>query len=359
MERKLNMISLGLMSGTSCDGVDGAIIETDGHKVQKFIAEYYLPYDPEFSKQLLAVMQGQVSYLDVENELTEYHIRVVKELEKISGVTPEVIGFHGQTIFHAPSRGITSQIGNPHLLAAKTQINVVADFRRKDVAYGGQGAPLVPIFHKAIMNGGYKTVAVINIGGVSNITYIDGQDVLLGYDLGPGNAYINDAMRKYYNKSYDNGGKIAASGKVHEEIVQKFMQDPFFTLPIPKSLDRNHFAWLASELKSSAPEDIVATLTMITVKAISYALFNSGDHLPEMVFICGGGAHNKTMMDWLSKEVENIPVRNISDLGLKSDFIEAQAFAFLAARCIKNLPSTFPSTTGVSQATVCGLCFPF
>lgn len=351
------MIALGLMSGTSCDGVDAAIIETDGHKVQKFIAEYYLPFDPQFSMHLLGAMQGLRSYLDIENELTKYHIKAVKELQKISGITPEVIGFHGQTIFHDPASSTTLQIGNPHLLAAKTQIDVVADFRRKDMAYGGQGAPLVPIFHQAILRDN-QTSAVVNIGGVSNLTYING-DELLGYDIGPGNAYINDAMRKYYNQSYDKDGIIASSGVVCDDIIAKFMQDPFFLSPIPKALDRNHFAWLLSALEGFKREDIIATLTMITVKGIAHAILGSNYKIPEKLFVCGGGVHNNTMMDWLRDELKTIPIYNIDSIGLKSDFVEAQAFAFLAVRCLKKLPSTFPSTTGVSQATICGTYFPF
>lgn len=352
------MLALGLMSGTSCDGVDAAIIETNGHTVRRFIAEYYLPYDDDFAKKLCAIIEGKEAYFTIENQLTDYHIKVVEEVQKLSGVKPEVIGFHGQTIFHDPSRAITCQIGNPHMLAAHTKINVVADFRRRDMAFGGQGAPLVPIFHKAIIQKYARTVAIVNIGGVSNITYIDGDEILLGYDVGPGNAYINDAMRKYYDKSFDEDGRIAASGAVNNQIVEKFLADPFFKLSIPKSLDRNHFAWVIKELSSHKPEDVIATLTMITVKAIANMLRELSKK-PEKIVICGGGGHNKTIMKWLQIEMEPLMVLNINSFGFKADFIEAQAFAFLAVRYLKNLPSTFPSTTGVSRATISGVLFPF
>ncbi len=347
------MLALGLMSGTSCDGIDAAIIETDGHKVTKFICELHIPYDPLFSQKLLDVMNGKMDRNYVEHELSELHCEIIDKIIKTYSIKPDVIGFHGQTIFHDPLKGISIQIGNPHMIAARAGIDVVADFRRRDMAMGGQGAPLIPIFHKAIMQDYDFPLAIVNIGGVSNATYING-DELLGYDLGPGNAYINDAVMKFFGKIYDEDGQIAASGKVNEEFVDDFMSNPYFEIPAPKSLDRNHFKLRDMTLLS--PQDAIATLTMITAKSIAKGLSNLE---LQKIFICGGGVHNKTMMKHIADLApKGVEVTSLASLGFKTDFIEAQGFAFLAARRLKNLPSTFPSTTGVSQATFSGVIFP-
>lgn len=347
------MIALGLMSGTSCDGVDAAIIETDGHIINKFIAEYHLPYSSLFSKKLLSVLKGELPFYYVEKELTELHCMAITEIIKISGTKPDVIGFHGQTIFHDGSESISVQIGNPHIIAAKFGIKVVSDFRRRDMAYGGQGAPLIPVFHKAIMKDYDFPLAVVNIGGVSNVTYIN-KDILLGYDTGPGNAYINDAMMRHFNKPYDEDGIIARSGNVDVDVIEEFISDSFFDIPPPKSLDRNHFSFIMDMLNEHKIEDKIATLTAITACAIVISL----DGLEiDKIFLCGGGARNKTLVSWIQDDRSGIEVANLSDLGFKPDYIEAQGFAFLAARYIENLPSSFPSTTGVKVPTIAGtLC---
>lgn len=347
------MISLGLMSGTSCDGIDAAIIETDGNTVKNFIAEYHLPYSLDFSKKLLSLMDGNIPFYHIEKELTELHCYAIENILKLSLTKPDVIGFHGQALFHDPSNTITIQIGNPHIIAARFGIKVVSDFRRRDVAYGGQGAPLIPVFHKAIMKDYNFPLAVVNIGGVSNATYIN-KEILLGYDLGPGNAYINDAMMRHFNKPYDNDGIIAESGIVDLEVVEKFLSDSFFYIPPPKSLDRNHFSFVMKLLDKHKPEDKIATLTMITARAISSSL-SSLDI--DKIFLCGGGVKNKILVKFLQDALEKIEVQDLASLGFSPDYIEAQGFAFLAARCINNIPSSFSSTTGVKIPTVCGVVF--
>lgn len=347
------MLALGLMSGTSCDGIDAAVIETDGHKVSKFVCELHNSYDQSFARKLLSVMNGDMPSTYVEQELSELHCQIVEDITKTYSVKPDIIGFHGQTIFHDPSRGVSIQIGNPHMLAVRSGIDVVADFRRRDVAMGGQGAPLIPIFHKAIMKDCNFPLAVVNIGGVSNVTYIN-RDELLGYDLGPGNAYINDAMMRFFGKMYDEDGVVASSGNICQKLVDEFISSSYFDLPAPKSLDRNHFKDLNIDFLS--PEDAIATLTMITAASIIKGL--SGLDVRK-IFVCGGGVHNKTMMKYIADIApKNTEVHSLASLGFKTDFIEAQGFAFLAARRLKNLPSTFPSTTGVSQATFSGVIFP-
>lgn len=376
------MIALGLMSGTSCDGIDAAIIETNGHVINKYIAEYHLPYKKDFSKKLLSVMNGEIPFYFLENELTYLHAEAIENIMQLSGVTPDVIGFHGQTIFHNSDEAISIQIGNPHILAKKFGIKIVYDFRRRDMICGGKGAPLIPIFHQAIMRDylrqskdlsleahipSYSTdlplldsndhkecaIAVINIGGVSNATYIKG-DRLLGYDLGPGNAYINDAMTRHFSKPYDKDGIVAASGVVCYDIVDRFLSDDFFHLPLaPKSLDRNHFRFVMDDIMSCTDEDKIATLTMITARSIAASL--AGLDIKK-IFLCGGGARNKTLVAWIKESFgREIEVLDLSILGFKSDYIEAQGFAFLAVRCVKNLPSSFPSTTGVKIPTIAGV----
>lgn len=360
------------MSGTSCDGVDAALLETDGVSIQRFIAEYHLPYPAEIQKALSELMLSHSNWFEVENQLTHHHAETVKGL--LNGLdiktardsrvkTDEgglVIGFHGQTIYHSPNRGICWQIGNPHLLAHLTGIDVVSDFRRRDVARGGQGAPLVPIFHQALVCNHKLPVAIVNIGGVSNVTYIGEDDILLGYDLGPGNALINDAMMLHYNKPYDEDGIVAKSGHVDKAIVTQLMSDEFFKKMPPKSLDRNHFAWIMELLKSHKHADIIATLTMLSAEAIAKGLSEAllQKTSPEVVYLCGGGGKNKTMVNFLQDKMPHIRISHVEELGLKSDYIEAQAFAFLAVRCLKGLPSTFPGTTGASAPTIAGACFP-
>jgi len=318
--------------------------------IQKIIGEAYLPYTAEFQAKLLKLMQTHRDWLELEVELTQYHANAVHKLREITGIKPDIIGFHSQSIFHAPEKGICWQIGNPHLLAALTGIEVVADFRRRDVAYGGQGAPLVPIFHQALMTEQELPVAIVNIGGVANVTYIGNNGLLIGCDAGPGNALINDAMMKYYGKPYDEDGLVAKSGKINEDLVKSILQDPFFSKKVPKSLDRNHFSNLLPKFVGIIPQDIITTLTALTVRGIYKALSSEilgAEESPQEIYICGGGAKNQTMLEWMP-DMKILP---------NSDYIEAQAFAYLAVRCIKNLPSTFPSTTGVSQATVSGVRF--
>ncbi len=349
------MIAIGLMSGTSCDGVDVSMIQTDGVQIEKFIANCLVPYDISFQKQLVHLMTHPNSnWLEIETKLTQYHAEGVRKIQEMTGAKADIIGFHGQSIFHAPDKGITWQIGNPNKLAQLTSIDVVSDFRRKDMAYGGQGAPLVPIFHKALALGRELPVAFVNIGGVANMTYIGKDDVLLGYDVGPGNALINDTMMKHYGKPYDEGGHIAKSGNVDNKFLNNVLADPFFSKAHPKSLDRNHFNNYLHLDSIERNEDKIATITAITVAGIVRSLSKEvlGREKPKEVYLCGGGAKNKAIVEWLKSEHVQVQ-ESIGD----SDYIEAQAFAYLAVRYLKNLPSSFPSTTGVNQATVSGVLF--
>ena len=355
------MLAIGLMSGTSLDGVDSSLIETDGENYFKELFNFHIPYPLEFQTKLRKLIDTKQDWFELEQELTNYHAICVLELlnkAKVNSNEITVSGFPGQTIYHNPTRGITWQIGNPHLLAKLTNIDVVSDFRRRDVVYGGQGAPLVPIFHKCLMKDEQMPVAILNIGGVANITYIDNSN-LIAFDTGPGNALINDAILKHYNKTYDDQGIIASSGKVNSKLIEQILADDFFKKLPPKSLDRNHFIKHNELLTINNPQDLVATLTKLTASSISIAI-RLLPKIPSKIYLCGGGCKNITLLEWLREENKHIGVEftDITSLGLDPDFIEAQAFAYLAIRFLKMLPSSFPSTTSVSQETLSGVLFP-
>tara|TARA_B110000503_G_C7146430_1_gene413206 strand:- start:1020 stop:1805 length:786 start_codon:yes stop_codon:yes gene_type:complete len=252
---------------------------------------------------------------------------------------------------------LTLQIGNPHLLAQKTNIDVVHDFRRRDISLGGQGAPLVPIFHKLLVRDQKLPVSVVNIGGVANITYVD-EDRLIAFDTGAGGALIDDAMIEYFGKPFDNEGELAASGNVDILIVKKIMSMEYFNAPYPKSLDRNAFIFLKDMLLTHSPVDMIATLTYITSVSIAGALL-SLPKIPKNLFLCGGGRKNTQMIMWIKeilvKENKNCKIEDISIINNHDpDYIESQAFAYLSARFFCNLPSAFTTTTNTSKDNICG-----
>jgi len=350
---------IGLMSGTSLDGVDASLIQTDGDKQFLSLADLHISYPEDFRNKIKAVIAGTLPFYLVENTLTDYHAKAVIELLKIAeknAADIKALGFHGQTIFHDPAQKITWQIGNPHQLAQSTGIDVIYDFRRRDVALGGQGAPLVPIFHKCIMGDEAQPVAVVNIGGVANITYID-KDLLIAFDTGPGNSLIDDAANKFYNLPFDDQGILASKGSVDHKIVDQMLTHDYFKKAPPKSLDRNAFSLMASRIRTQNPQDTIATLTYLTAKSIVNAISFLPKE-PGIIYLCGGGGKNLTLlkqMRQLCKEQgKPIEIANISQKKLNPDFIESGAFAYLAARFCHNLPSAFPGTTGAIRSNVCG-----
>lgn len=367
--------SIGLMSGTSMDGVDAAIVQTDGEKILSYGANHFKAY-PGWLKlkmrKLIADVQSERpeaggkrqedmesktlnTYLnEVEKDITKFHVEVVEELLINADLRPrevDVIGFHGHTVDHRPQDKFTWQIGDGKFLAEKTKINVVGNFRENDIKMGGQGAPLLPLYHKAIVPKDKYPAAVVNIGGVSNITYIDEQN-LIAFDTGPGNALIDDIIFENTGRHFDEEGKVAQAGKLNEELLQFLLGNLYFERKPPKSLDRNQFASQVKSLLEGKFANMpfankVTTLSEFTVQAIAKAI----DHLPsdpKNWFVCGGGVHNKFMMDRL-KEVLYGKVKKISAVNknLNADFIEAQGFAFLAVRSVMGLPLTYSTTTGV------------
>lgn len=346
--------AIGLMSGTSLDGIDAAVIETDGLSVSAFGPSLTLPYDDTMRQRLRAVLAGEGPVLQVEYDLTLRHVEAVRALLNRAGLTAaevDVIGFHGQTILHRPEIGLTWQIGNGSLLAWQTGIDVVCDFRSADVAAGGQGAPLVPVFHAALAHGLETPLAVLNLGGVGNVTWIGGRDgALIAFDTGPGNALIDDWVLRHTGQPIDRNGVLALAGTVETAVVQALAQHPYFLRTPPKSLDRNDFSSGLEGVEMSAP-DGAATLAAFTAVAVHKAL----DHMPEHPLrwlVCGGGRHNPAIMRELRDRL-GVPVEAVETVGWDGDALEAQAFAFLAVRSLRGLPLSFPGTTGVPEP-LCG-----
>ncbi len=341
---------IGLMSGTSLDGIDVAMIRTDGEGHIEREGFITIPYSDELRAQLRACLNKPVDDKThaAEREMTQAHAKAIAELLKqknIDAKDVDLIGFHGQTISHAPDKGHTCQIGDGKLLAEMTGIPVVNDFRTDDVKAGGQGAPFAPIYHQALASGLEKPVAFLNIGGVSNVTYVGKDGELVAFDTGPGNALIDDWMLKKKGEKFDADGKTAAQGKVDPAVVQKLLSHPFFTQKPPKSLDRNDF--VSDIWDKLSTEEGAATLTAFTVQGIAKSI----EHLPEKPkswIVSGGGRLNKTLMSEFEKAVK-VPVKSIDDIGFNGDAVEAEAFAYMAVRSLKGLPISFPKTTGVPK----------
>ncbi len=364
------LTSLGLMSGTSMDGIDGAILVSDGNSLRGFGPTYYRPYSAQEQDLLRAALAGAQSLADrttrpgplreAEQLVTDAHCEVIAlllERARAEKLTVEAIGFHGQTVIHRPEAGLTVQIGNAQKIADRFLLPVVADFRAADVAAGGQGAPLVPIMHLALAKSSHLPLpaAIVNIGGVANVTIIEGNKNLVAFDTGPGNALLNDFMRSRIGAEMDEGGKAARQGRVGEDILQKLLADPYFTKLPPKSLDRDHFRYVLSLIEQCSTEDGAATLTAFTAASLALGLRLASENLQKVV-IAGGGAHNPSILNAL-KQRTNLDVVTADALGWSADFLEAQAFAFLAVRSMRGLPLTYPGTTGVAKPLTGGVLF--
>ncbi|MBY0356305.1 MAG: anhydro-N-acetylmuramic acid kinase [Rickettsiales bacterium] len=368
--------ALGLMSGTSLDGLDGALLKTDGISVFEFGPRLTLPMPVSLGAELRGLMQGkQDDWLSIEKRFTEAQVplvaQLVAQLQAEQG--PEVkvgcIGFHGQTIVHRPAEGITWQIGNGALLAEQTGIAVVTDFRRRDVAAGGQGAPLVPLYHAALaaclaetsptetaltpaLSHGERELyphAILNIGGISNLTWLGAASLdtpsLFAMDCGPGNALLNDWMQRTSGVDYDAQGQLAATGRVDEAALSRYLAHPFFSAPPPKSLDRHDFS--LDVVAHLSPADGAATLTALTALAVAHAV----PWLPQPPIrwlVCGGGRHNVTMLQVLERALA-VPVQPVEAEGWNGDSLEAEAFAYLSVRMLRGMPISQPETTGVQR----------
>jgi anhydro-N-acetylmuramic acid kinase len=353
------LTALGMMSGTSMDAIDLALIKTDGENVVEWNETFCRPYTAD-ERNIISYAQRKSdrydpSVLEAENLLTDLHAEAVDQFLNKVDMKPneiDVIGFHGQTIFHDPDDGVTVQIGNGQELAKKTNIPVVYDFRTADVKAGGQGAPLVPVYQKALVADiDERPLAIVNIGGVSNITYIGDKGELIAFDTGPGNALMNDWMLEHKNSSFDHNGDFAATGQVDEGCVRRFLNHEYFSKKPPKSLDRHDF--LLDYVRDLDGADAMATLAAMTVMSI----YHARNHLPNepaMWLITGGGRHNQTLVDGIRSLVDGV-VMPVDTKGWRGDFLEAEAFAYMAVRHLKGLPLTFPETTGCAEKTKGGV----
>src|ERR1700676_3801938 len=344
------MTAIGLMSGTSLDGVDVALIETDGKRVKSFGPSGYRPYTDHERSLLRQALTEAVNLpqrdarpgilREAERAVTLAHAEAVATFtaqHHISREDVDIVGFHGQTVLHRPAQKMTVQIGDAMALAKAIHIPVMHDFRAADVAAGGQGAPFVPVYHRALAQSLEREgpIVVVNIGGVSNITYIDGADTLIACDTGPGNALLDDYMFRTTGQVLDCEGRMAAQGTTDEAWVARALEHPFFTVPPPKSLDRNDFTSLA--LREMPAADGAATLTAFTAAAIARVV-PLLPKLPRSWIVAGGGARNLTMVRMLRARLAPATVEAADALGWSADSIEAQAFGFLAPRGLERLP---------------------
>ncbi|MBL22624.1 MAG: anhydro-N-acetylmuramic acid kinase [Rhodospirillaceae bacterium] len=353
------MLTIGLMSGTSLDGIDAAMIESDGERIDRCIGGITIPYNAEFRARLgdcLGQSELSSEISEVERELTDFHVAAVAQLLDSIGVSSSdvgLIGFHGHTLSHNPERRFTWQLGDGARLAKACGIDVIADFRSADVAAGGQGAPLAPAYHRALAAELEAPIVILNLGGVANVTWIGVDGEMMAFDTGPANALLDDWMSARNGVSFDKDGACAASGTVDRAILDRWLDNSFFKRKPPKSLDRNNFDVKAIE--TLATEDGAATLTSFTVESIGLAI----EHFPtppERWLVTGGGRHNANLMEALGGRIGMLaePVENV---GWNGDLLEAEAFAYLAVRSAKGLPISWPGTTGVDRPLSGGKLF--
>jgi len=365
------LTAIGLMSGTSLDGIDVALLRTDGEAVVERGPSMGRPYDVAFRRRLQGALEtakmigergerpGDLA--EIERELTLRHAEAVRAFLAENDLRPDdvdVIGFHGQTVLHRPNQGLTVQLGDGDLLARETGIDVVYDMRANDMAHGGQGAPLIPAYHAALAAGlsraGGEAVVFVNIGGISNITFVGSGSEIVAYDSGPGNTLIDQWVEAHAGIPYDQGGMIASEGRVDAGLAERYLGHAFFTDKVRRSLDRNDFR--PPQGAEASLEDGARTLAHVTAAAI----LRSARHLPErpkLYVVCGGGRLNPVIMDDLAALAgpEGAEVVAAEAVDLNGDSMEAEAWAYLAVRSLRGLPLTFPGTTGVTAPVTGGL----
>ena len=370
----MNKLYIGLMSGTSLDGVDAVLADfSDG--VLQVRAHTYRRFDPTLAAELLALNTPGNNELHraalAPNALVRICAQAVDELLAASGIAAaqvRAIGAHGQTVRHRPREfdgtGYTIQLNNPALLAELSGIDVVADLRSRDVAAGGQGAPLVPAFHRAVFARAGESVAVLNIGGISNLTVLHADGHTLGFDCGPGNLLMDHWCQRHTGQPYDAGGAWAASGRPDAALLAQMLADPYFSLPVPKSTGRDLFnvEWLTAQLlqyRSTAlrPEDVQATLAELTATACANDVRQHADHATELL-VCGGGAFNNQLMQRLGAQLPRVRVQRTDARGLPATQVEACAFAWLARAFCERQHGNLSSVTGAIGPRVLGALYP-
>ncbi|MPQ69896.1 MULTISPECIES: anhydro-N-acetylmuramic acid kinase [unclassified Pseudomonas] len=361
------MLYIGVMSGTSLDGLDIALVALDGSI--RLLASHYIPMPEALRVELLGLCASgpdEIARCAIAEQnwvtLAAQGINTLLEQQGLAPGAIRAIGSHGQTIRHEPARGFTVQIGNPALLAELTGITVVGDFRRRDVAAGGQGAPLVPAFHEALFEERTGHRAVLNIGGFSNLSLIEPDKAVSGFDCGPGNVLLDTWIQDQRNESYDRNGQWAASGQVEPALLLALLSDPFFQTKGPKSTGREVFnlPWLKQHLSHLPPlaaEDIQATLLELSARTIVESLTGAQENTEELL-VCGGGAHNAALMARLSQLLPATRVASTATHGVDPDWVEAMAFAWLARCCLDGIAANRPSVTGARGLRVLGAIYP-
>jgi anhydro-N-acetylmuramic acid kinase len=359
------------MSGTSLDGIDVALVSEDNSQI-RLKDTYFLAYPNALKDKLLSLhtpchQELEISALTA-NTLAKMYAQAVQailEKNKLDVTAIAAIGNHGQTIRHCPKLhdgvGYTLQIGNNSLLAELTGITVVADFRSRDIAAGGQGAPLVPAFHQAVFGSSSCNRAIINIGGIANITYLPANGKVLGFDSGPGNMLIDYWTKLNTGQDYDTDGKWASSGVINTSLLEQMLAEPYFLQAPPKSTGRDLFnsEWISQHFENNdtKPEDVARTLTQLTAVTIQQAINRFCQDVDE-VYLCGGGAHNQQLCTTLSELLSSVTIAKTDALGIDADWVEATAFAWLAKQTLENKPANLPAVTGARGLRVLGAIYP-
>lgn len=356
---------IGLMSGTSMDGIDAALVDLSSNT---FIAGVTRPYSKETKQLLNEVCNTQLVNLSTYSQLNtllgrEFSQAALDVMKKARILTSAIcaIGSHGQTLCHDATAAIpyTVQLGCAHTIAQQTGITVVADFRTRDLVVGGQGAPFAPIYHQALFKKQAYPLAIVNIGGIANLTYLSETEVS-GYDLGPGNCLMDHWIQKHQGSAYDHNGVWGASGRVIKPLLESLLTDPYFQRTPPKSIGKEYFSltWLSNYLQADwAKEDVQATLLMLTARPIVHALTEK-KWMPKQLFVCGGGAHNLALMNLLACLLPNINVASTNVIKINPDFVEAIMFAWLAEKTLSNVSMDLSQITGSKQPIVLGSIFP-
>jgi len=363
---------IGIMSGTSLDGVDVAIVDFDDVSSCHLIAAKTFPFPDKLRIDLQALMNRPKCQLQtlgqVDIALGQFIAQIIQQFLTEQNINPNMIaaiGSHGHTIFHSPDTDMpfSLQIGNANVIAEATGIATIADFRQRDIAAGGQGAPLVPAFHAELFTDTKQARAIVNIGGIANITRLDQSQPILGFDTGPGNVLLDAWISQHLQKPYDDGGRWATEGKCHQDLLTQLLADPYFHKPIPKSTGREYFnlPWLNQHLhvldQSVSAVDTQATLLELTASSISRDIRRYCDTV-SAVYICGGGAHNDALMMRMQSLLNDKDVATTERLGLHPDWVEATAFGWLAYRTLNQQTGNLPSVTGAKHAVVLGTIYP-
>lgn len=358
--------ALGLMSGSSIDGVDAALISTDGVDVYNFGPFLHTAYDEPLRDKIRSIIgkkedtdEINAQIKEVEQELTRFHAQVVENFIANYDVKVDVVGFEGHTIYHDPNNHYTRQIGDGALLAELTGIKIVNKFHKADILAGGQGGPMEPVYHVALCSDMGKPIAVVNIGGISNVTWIGSYGEMMAFDTGPGNAIINDWVRKHAGMHMDYNGKLAITGKVDERVVASLMRHKYFAKYPPKAADRDTFKEKLEHLEGLSLEDGAATVTAFVAESIAYSILLYLPEIPKILLVCGGGAKNPTIIRFLRQRLPSMQVKTFDEEGHDCEALEAQAIAFQAVRRLGCLPISFPTTTGVAEPMVGGQIYEF